>query len=191
MLDSLFQLDLSLFHLMNGVLTTAFLDRWMGDFTDLHKVGLVTQLPMIIGVLYWVYRQRVRALKVLLLAGLSIGLTDLVSYHGIKRMVKRPRPHHRVEWQSQVKVDYGPKSPSFPSNHAANSMALMNTLALVYPASRVLFYTYTGLIGYSRVYVGVHFPSDVVAGWILGFLLSYLLFRLIGPKLGLSSRTRR
>ena len=70
-------------------------------------------------------------------------------------------------------------------------MALMNTLALVYPASRVLFYTYTGLIGYSRVYVGVHFPSDVVAGWILGFLLSYLLFRLIGPKLGLSPRTRQ
>jgi undecaprenyl-diphosphatase len=102
---------------------------------------------------------------------------------GTKLLVGRPRPH--VVWRV---IDL-PRSPSFPSGHALGSMAVYGGLALVLSRSargwRKALMIATGvglslLIGLTRIYLGVHYPTDVVAGWCAGLacaLLAYVLAR--------------
>jgi undecaprenyl-diphosphatase len=85
-------------------------------------------------------------------------LTDLV-----KLVVPRTRPHvHTLVAE--------PHSHSFPSGHAASSFACAVVLAAFVPRFAVAFYVLAALIAFSRLYVGVHFPLDVLAGAVLGIL---------------------
>jgi len=87
---------------------------------------------------------------------------------GIKLAVGRERP-----------VDHPlvpePTSGSFPSGHAATSFACAATLAMFLPRRAPVLYVLAALIAYSRVYVGVHYPLDVLAGAALGLLVATAL----------------
>jgi undecaprenyl-diphosphatase len=87
---------------------------------------------------------------------------------GIKLAVGRERP-----------VDHPlvrePTSDSFPSGHAATSFACAATLAMFLPRRAAVLYVLAALIAYSRVYVGVHYPLDVLAGAALGLLVATAL----------------
>jgi undecaprenyl-diphosphatase len=87
---------------------------------------------------------------------------------GIKLAVGRERP-----------VDHPlvpePTSDSFPSGHAATSFACAATLAMFLPGKAAVLYVLAALIAYSRVYVGVHYPLDVLAGAALGLLVATAL----------------
>lgn len=91
----------------------------------------------------------------------------------LKRQFKRERPHL---WQQIIRL---PSDPSFPSGHAMISMTVYGLaawlLAHYYPRWRRVIYLVAGLlifsIGVSRVYLGVHWPSDVLAGFLFGFLV--------------------
>jgi undecaprenyl-diphosphatase len=106
------------------------------------------------------------AIFVLLAAGGTMLLTN-----AIKFILERPRPHGGL-----VAVS----SYSWPSGHAASSIALYGALALVVArelpsaaaraAILIVCLILTGVIGATRVYLGVHYPSDVVAGWTVGGL---------------------
>jgi undecaprenyl-diphosphatase len=68
-----------------------------------------------------------------------------------------------------------PHSHSFPSGHTATSFAGATALSLVYPRGAPAFYLLAAAIGYSRLYVGVHFPLDVVGGVVIGVATALLL----------------
>lgn len=68
-----------------------------------------------------------------------------------------------------------PHSHSFPSGHTATSFAGATALSLVYPRGAPAFYVLAAAIGYSRLYVGVHFPLDVVGGAVIGVATALLL----------------
>ena len=97
-----------------------------------------------------------------------IVLTERWLVDGLKDWIGRPRPGFGVDWL--------PQSLAYPSGHAANSMTAFLAVALIAapPAYRrvaaVVAVALSILIGLTRIYLGVHWPSDVIGGWALGLL---------------------
>jgi undecaprenyl-diphosphatase len=90
-------------------------------------------------------------------------------------MVDRPRPFQNTEISSWLRKVGEAHGPSFPSNHAANSFAAASVLAWYFPGVGYLFYIFAGLIALSRIALGVHYPTDVIAGAGLGIFVGFLI----------------
>jgi undecaprenyl-diphosphatase len=108
-----------------------------------------------------------------------VGATILVaeSVSGVLKVwVDRDRPP-LSDPQPEPLVDL-PATFSFPSGHATVSFACATTLALAVPRLRIPLYALAVLISFSRVYVGVHYPLDVLAGAVLGVALAIALRKL-------------
>jgi len=96
----------------------------------------------------------------------------------IKKTVLRPRPWAGLD-PDLVNHLVGEKGRnySFPSNHAANMTGLAMVFSSIYYRYGKLFWTVAGIVMFSRVYIGVHYPSDVMAGCILGGVYGLLLVK--------------
>jgi undecaprenyl-diphosphatase len=169
------ELDQTWFLLINNTLTHTYLDRFFGHITNLHHHSYFLYVVVPACVLFYVWRSRVRAIKVIALVGLVIGLSDTFSYRVLKPVVSRARPKNTLGSQVQVRVPYYPKSDSFPSNHALSGFAVARLLVWLYPLASPWFYGTAAVIAYSRVYVGVHYPGDVIGGGLIGYVLSSVL----------------
>jgi undecaprenyl-diphosphatase len=113
--------------------------------------------------------------RTLLLTALAVWAADATAY-GIKLAVDRPRPH----FDPLVRL---PSDPSFPSGHAATSFAGATMLAAYAPRLAPLLYLLAAAIAFSRVYVGVHYPLDVLAGAALGTAVGWAGITSL-PRLG-------
>ena len=133
---------------------------------------------------------RVLVLAIFML--LSAGLADLTC-NILKDSVERLRPFQSVagahfftperEWTVIAEPENPPAGSSFPSAHAATSMAVAVILSLLFRRANPWIYLLPFLVGWSRVYMGKHFPLDVLAGWGTGLLsvltvwwVCYLIF---------------
>ena len=107
----------------------------------------------------------------------AILLASLVTDHVLKPRIGRQRPFVRT---SEIRVIGGaPHDASLPSGHSANAFAGAYVLAGTVPAMRVACWTMALLIALSRVYLGVHYPLDVMAGAIVGLLSGVVVLRWI------------
>ena len=107
---------------------------------------------------------------------LQVALADfaaqLVSF-GLREAIGRPRPPEvYAEPKALVTV---PHDGSFPSGHATSSFACATTLAFFAPRAAPLFLVLAAAIAWSRVYVGVHYPLDVLGGAVLGAAIAIAL----------------
>jgi len=164
-------LDRVAFGLINGVWTHPSLDALMPMITDPHRVPwlLYGVAPAALGL--WFYKQRKHALKVLVVAVLAIAACDLLSYRVLKPWAKRPRPEY-AGIGAIKRVPEGGRL-GFPSNHAGNAAAGAAVLSVAYPAASVVFWALAILVAYSRVYVGMHYPLDVLAGLAIGAMIGW------------------
>ncbi len=173
MLETLLKLDNELFFLINRDLQNSFFDLIMPIITNVKN--WIPLFAVLIVALLWKGGRRGREAVLLLI--LTVTLSDQLSSSVIKPAVRRVRPCIAFADLEMVHTPTGVhRSPSFPSSHAANSAAAATLFALFYPRRRLLCFIIAAAVAYSRVYVGVHYVSDVLAGALLGFLCAVAVF---------------
>ena len=135
-------------------------------FEGLSYAGKLGLLWIVIAlVLSAVYRRW----GVFALTVIAVALSDW-SATGLKALIERPRPPVRYpEPKTLVPV---PHDASFPSGHAATSFAAAMMLSFAFPRLAPFLYVLAAAVAFSRVYVGVHYPLDVIAGAALGVLIA-------------------
>ncbi len=169
MLPFLTKIDTQIFNLFNQQLTNPVFDWLMPFLTNLNHWKIPIVLVWL-ALLIWSGRKG-RAAALLLIV--TLVLSDQTSSALLKPLVHRIRPCHVVKTVRLLVGCSG--SFSFPSSHATNSMAAARLFAGFYPRYRWYFYGLALTIAYTRVYVGVHYPLDVLAGAVLGFLVGWLV----------------
>ena len=176
MLEAIVAWDERTFRLINGDWHAPLFDVLFPWVT--HWKNFV--IPFLLLALVAIAVGRWRGLRFVLLALVSVLVADAISARLVKTLVVRPRPCITLEEVERVRLLVGcTTSSSFPSNHAVNASVLTTLVALyarplLLPASIVAM-----LVLYSRVYVGVHYPLDVLAGSLLGIAVALALSWLI------------
>jgi undecaprenyl-diphosphatase len=172
----MFQLDQNIFYFINSTLSNGFFDQIMPTLTDLHKEPFAQYCLVPLLLLFWFYKEKSRMLPLLLGLVITVGATDFACYRLLKPSFKRQRPP-AIESTINIRTDrYA--GYSFPSSHAANNFAFATYLSLCYPALTPFLVLIATFGAFSRVYVGVHYPLDVLAGALVGCFFGLFFFRL-------------
>ena len=116
-----------------------------------------------------------RRWRLLVVTAAAVALAD-VTAAALKGLIDVQRPSTRFAEPKPLVA--APHDHSFPSGHAATSFAAATVLAAAVPRAAAAWYLLAAAIAFSRVYVGVHYPLDVVAGALLGFGIAKALLRL-------------
>lgn len=180
-MEQLVQLDKDLFLFLNGLGTTTFDGFWM------FITGKWNAIPLYALLLFLLYKNfgAKHTLLIVVVVALMITGTDQLANLFKKVLFLRPRPCHEpdvAETMRLVKSYCGGKYGYF-SAHAASSMALAVFLGKLlrpyYKYAIVLLVIWALFVGYSRIYIGVHYPGDVVTGMFFGVLIASLATRLL------------
>jgi len=186
MIEYLESLDQTLFLELNGHHNATM---------DIVMWLISTIFPWIVVFLFiFYYAYRKGKLKFLLLILLGIGLcvllADRISVLAFKQVFLRYRPTHNLEIGDLVHTIISPFSSEeyrggkygFVSSHAANFFAIATYVYLCFKSYSklwLLLFLWASLIGYSRIYLGVHYPSDIFGGAILGLGIGFLVYKLL------------
>jgi undecaprenyl-diphosphatase len=160
----LFSLDRALFHLINVTLANPFFDVFFPTITDLHKTDVFRLVFVPFLLVLWFYLYRLRGVIIFLFLFVSMGMADWFGAL-LKHRWSRARPFVDILDTIQ-RSDAG--GYSFPSNHAINMFCMAFFLSSFFPRFRFLFFMIAVLVAFSRIYNGVHYPSDVLAGMMIG-----------------------
>lgn len=176
MVDFLNALDHDWFLWIQGEMRSRHWDPYFVAFRE--KYTWIPLYIFLLGTVFFNYGKK--GWLVVVAVGVLITLTDQTSSNLIKKRIQRERPcnetYFKEAYHSAISCSGG---YSMPSSHAANHMGLATFLFLLLSNPlRWLLPFWALLVGYSQVYVGVHFPFDVGMGWLLGVVLGVLVMAL-------------
>lgn len=180
MIETLISWDKELFLLLNGY-HSGTLDTIMYYISNKFL-----WLPLYALLIYWIIIHYKRnSLWILLTLILLITISDQLSVHAFKNVFMRLRPCHDPGLEGLVHTVRGKCGGpyGFYSSHASNHFAIAVFMSFIL-GSRIRFFTpiilsWAAVVSYSRIYLGVHFPLDVIAGALAGSMLGFLAFRLL------------
>jgi undecaprenyl-diphosphatase len=165
-------LDRRLFDFFNQRLAVPALDPMFHALSDARLWWAVA----IAITLYQIVRRKRQVLLVWAMLLPTIGLTDWITSRHLKEYIHRDRPCFVVSTARVVAPNCGP-GYSLPSTHAANGMAITTMVWLLTRSPWALWIALFALLsGYSRVALGVHFPGDVLAGYLVGAIMASTLY---------------
>lgn len=118
------------------------------------------------------------ALPYLAAASLAFA-TEVTLYSLLKRTIRRPRPFRRLRGVRYLMAP--PDEFSFPSGHTAGAFLMALVLCAAFPVLALPAFGWACLVGFSRVYLGVHYPGDVLAGMVLGLSCAAVALKLFLP----------
>lgn len=124
-------------------------------------------LPGACAIVYWIWSNRREALLGGPVLGAAVGLTDFFGGQ-LKWVFERVRPCRALTDAVKIEPSGCGGLFSFPSNHAANTAALAAFLQVLYPKSGWITWPIVAFVGFSRVFIGAHYVTDVLGGWMLG-----------------------
>ena len=174
MLETLQQIDTSIFYFINVTLSNSITDFIMPLITYDKGLRNIYALAMII--LLWKGDKKMRWM--VLGSVVVLVLTDQISAGLLKNWIGRMRPCHVFDLNSiHLLVDCG-GGKSMPSAHAANAFGQAVYFSIFYKQPRVYLFVYATLIALSRVFVGVHYFSDILVGSMIGVFAGVLIAHL-------------
>ena len=172
-MDYVLQLDKNLFYILNTKITASFLDFFMPFITT--KTNFIEVIIFAWLMIFIMGTRKDR--KTLIIVVLAVLLSDLAT-DVLKNLIHRVRPCNAL---IDVRILAGcTESFSFPSGHATNVFAAAVYLSYVYSRYLPIFLILAALVAYSRIYVGVHYPLDVIGGAVVGSVGAVLI--IVGDK---------
>lgn len=159
--------DNYLIELINSRIKNDFLDRFMYRITDLGGAIFTTFFSLILVIFGNDFISMI-GLEALVVMGLS-----QIVVQGLKKILGRERPYKIIEQLNTFGINL--KDYSFPSGHTTASFTIATVLSLNIPYTTLFAFLLATIVGMSRIYLGVHYPTDVIAGIILGVGSSILV----------------
>jgi undecaprenyl-diphosphatase len=192
MIDKLIEYDHRLFIWLNG-----FHAPWL-DPVMLYVSETWVWLPLHVVLIYLIFKDFSKhGWLVLFAVAITLTMSDQVTTSIMKPYFARLRPTHDPTLESIVHIVDGYRGGQFgfASSHAANTFALATFFFLLFRTSHkwiAFLFAWATLVAYSRVYLGVHFPGDILVGGMVGAItafIGYRLFRIIYNRTGINQNS--
>lgn len=173
MIDFLYNIDLQVFYFINHTLSNRLFDKFFPYITEVKHWYLVYLILWLILIIKGGRIGKITAVAIIL----AITASDQISSHFLKDLFARVRPCNVLP---DVNVLAScTESYSFPSSHAVNNFTIALLLLRIYPKLKWILLTSAFLIAFSRPYCGVHYPSDILGGAVIGSIIGYLFSLLV------------
>lgn len=176
----LLNLDKEIFTFINSTISNPVFDFFLVFITDFNRTSLFqwSIIPLLMGLLWW--RSKKYGLAIFSVLSVIIALNDFLGGKIVKPFFERLRP---IDFEKTAENVEGFKvilrTPyhggySFISNHASNLFLAAVFLSFFYPKAKGPLFILAFLVALSRVYVGVHYPSDVICGAVMGSFFGWI-----------------
>lgn len=183
MIASLLKLDEQLLLFING-LNSTFLDSFMWMMSS--KTVWIPLYIFLAAVI--VVKFRIKAIWIILILAIAIGLSDVTGSKVFKPNVKRLRPSHEIHLENKLHYVNGEDGKPYTggtygyfSSHASTTFCLATFVFLLFRKKNRAYsalFLWSFIIGLSRIYLGVHYPSDVITGFLFGAGYALLAFQI-------------
>ncbi len=190
-METILYLDFELFKWINQDLQNSFFDLIMPWWRS--KYTWIPIYLILIGFMCWKFK--LQGFYFILALALTVGVADTISSKVVKKSIKRLRPckNPKIKDSTHLLVRCG-SGYSFTSSHATNHFAfaffLLFTFCKRFKILRLPLFLWASSIAFGQIYVGVHFPLDVIAGTCLGMLIGYIGARIYLVRMEQNSKNQ-
>lgn len=163
--------DIKLFHFINIKINYPWLTKLMTYITYLGSKEFTLSIPF-----SFIIISLFESGNTKLIYGIEIFISLSISHifiHFVKRIANRPRPYEKISDSRKLIITL--EEYSFPSGHTTASFAIATSLSFIFPNFNFFFYSLALLVGLSRIHLGVHYPTDIIIGSIIGFVFSWII----------------